>query len=122
MDHAMEGQMTRSIRVNRWLASGCAAVVAVAQGQGVLAQQQGVTTVSPLTSTALAPIPDVGIGASWFAPEDIEVVVHQARNDHIDAKAAVRQCHESGPAQTEESGDFSFEALYDTESKAQETL
>lgn len=122
--------MARSNLTHRWLAGSCAAVLTLSS-LGAFAQdlprlppaaEPGVTTLSPLTAVGLAPIPDIGEGASWFAPEDIEIVAHQARNDHIDAKAAARQCHTSGVPQTERDGDFSFEALYDTESKAQEAL
>ncbi len=122
--------MARSNLSNRWLAASCAAALTLSPLSG-LAQdiprlpqvaEPGVTILSPLTAVGLAPIPDVGQGASWFTPENIEIVVHQARNDHIDAKAAARQCHTSGVPQTEAAGDFGFEALYDTESKAQASL
>lgn len=72
-----------------------------------------ITTVSPLVISPMAPVPNVGKGATYFKPEELQAAAHQARQDMIDLHYT--PC---GPGIGEESredlGEFSFGALYDT--------
>ena len=111
--------MSRIHRIPTLLPTAAYLAATAAQAQEPASSPETVTTVAPVTVTALVPIPEVGTGATWFAAEDIRELGQQARMDEIDARAATRQCRERGPPESEEFGDFSFEALYDTEARAQ---
>ncbi len=80
------------------------------------------TTVTPLTVNGLAPVPNVGAGATWFSPQELAESAHLARMDSLESKDARNQCHTLfGPRESETWGDFSLEALYNSEYEAQDT-
>jgi hypothetical protein len=90
-----------------------------------LAQQSqtGVTTVSPLMVTG--GLPKVGDGATLFTPQELEAVAAHARQDHLDARDAARDCGAGGSLggpTPEDMGTFGVGALLSTESRAQYNL
>lgn len=87
--------------------------------------RETVTSVDPLVVSPLAPIPNVGRGATYFTPEDLHADALQARKDDIDARAGALQCKMAVGVQRlrmEEYGDFDIGALLTTEGEKQAAL
>jgi len=117
-----QANKARAIRV-----AVCAASLAVpclwTEG-GQAETRDGVTTVSPLIVSPLAPVPNVGAGATYFTPQELTATAHQAREDHIDARDAAVQCGAAGYLATSEEdlGLFTLPGLFQTERDAQRKL
>jgi hypothetical protein len=76
---------------------------------------ESITTVEPLTVSPLAPVPEVGQGATYFLPEELSTKAHEARQAYIDAKADARQCGMAGTGPSAEVfGEFGIGPLLDS--------
>jgi len=114
-------------RSSYWVSGICAAAVAAAPLGGMaqpasapVVPGQDVTTLESLTVNAFA---QVGEGATYFQPTELQLEAHQARMDAMDSKQAAQQCQQIGKRQhREDLGDFDLEALWNTEYNAQQDV
>jgi len=95
----------------------CAAAVWLAPMNGIAQQPApGVTTVSPLTVTA---VPQVGRGATLYTPEQLSDAAAKARQDQLIARNAGRDCGVSNPGPEGWIGNFGIGQLSAEEGRAQ---
>ncbi len=95
-----------------WPTAGVRAQIASAPVQGL---SESITTVEPLTVSPLAPVPEVGLGATYFRPEELTARAHDARQAYIDSKADARQCGMAGTGPSAEVfGEFGIGPLLDS--------
>ncbi|MEI7931714.1 MAG: hypothetical protein WCI21_01465 [Alphaproteobacteria bacterium] len=95
-----------------WPTNGLRAQIASAPVQGL---SDNITTVEPLTVSPLAPVPDVGPGATYFFPDELTARAREARQAYLDAKADARQCGMAGTGPSAEVfGEFGTGPLMDS--------
>lgn len=81
------------------------------------------TTVSPLISSPLAPVPEVGRGATYLFPEELGKAAQDAARAARDAKFDARSCGLAGVGPSEEVfGSFGVGALVDSTRVAETAL
>ena len=110
--------MTPNCFLQACLAGVCA--LALCGSVASAAPEETVTTVSPLIINALAPVPEIGDGATYFMPQELKDSAQAAHMEAFEARDSRNECRPTfAPRQREDLGDVSLEALYNSEYEAQ---
>ncbi len=110
--------MTPNCFLQACLAGVCA--LALCGSVASAAPEETVTTVSPLIINALAPVPEIGDGATYFMPQELKDSAQAAHMEAFEARDSRNECRPTfAPRQREDLGDVSLEALYTSEYEAQ---